>query len=113
MRQFIIILFLSISAFAANWWEIQVIEIPPGTAIYCTVDSQTGKTKYTMHFNGLGVPVSKSNAEAFMAGKRRLELVKWYNPETGAYKYTIRQLKLGDIDLNELIKNAENAKNHH
>ena len=59
--------------------EVQCIEIPQGTPVYYYNDSKTGKTKYTIYINGFGVSVSETNAKEFISGRRRLELVKWYN----------------------------------
>ena len=111
MKKFIsvIILFLiSICAFASDWKEIQSVEVPQGTPIYYNTNHDTGKTKYCIYINGIGVNVSETNAKAFVAGMRRLELVKWYNVKTDSYKYTIRQLKLQNIDFNNINYDSKN-----
>lgn len=93
---------ISLSVFASDWKEVQCIEIPQGTPVYYNIDFETGKTKYCIYIQGHAVNVSETNAKEFSAGRRRLELVKWYSKEKDAYKYTIRQLKLKDVDLNQL-----------
>lgn len=85
----------------ADWKEMQVVEIPQETLIYYNVNN-TGKTKHYIYVNDMTVNVSETNAKAFVAGTRKLELVKWYNPKTNSYKYTVRQLKPKDINLNQI-----------
>lgn len=107
MRKFISIIILSlisIPIFASDWMEVQCVEIPQGTPVYYNTDSRTGKTKYTIYINGFGVSVSETNAKEFIAGRRRLEVVKWYSGSKDAYKYTIRQLKPRDINLNQIFE---------
>jgi len=107
MRKFISIIILSlisIPIFASDWMEVQCVEIPQGTPVYYYNDSKTGKTKYTIYINGFGVSVSETNAKEFISGRRRLELVKWYNGKKDAYKYTIRQLKPKDINLYSIFE---------
>lgn len=107
MRKFISIIILSlisIPIFASDWMEVQCVEIPQGTPVYYYTDSQTSKTKYTIYINGFGVSVSETNAKEFIAGRRRLEVVKWYSGSKDAYKYTIRQLKPKDINLNQIFE---------
>lgn len=107
MRKFISIIILSlisIPIFASDWMEVQCVEISQGTPVYYNTDSRTGKTKYTIYINGFGVSVSETNAKEFIAGRRRLEVVKWYSGSKDAYKYTIRQLKPKNINLNQIFE---------
>lgn len=105
MKRFIFIVILSlipVYAFASDWKEMQAVEIPQETPIYYNVDNNTGKTKYYIYVNDMTVSVSETNAKAFVAGTCKLELVKWYNPKTNSYKYTVRQLKPKNINLNQI-----------
>ena len=109
MRKFVIILFLSIlslNAFASDWKEVQSKEIPKGTPVYYS-QTDSGKIKYCIYVYGRSVNVSETNAKEFVAGRRRLELVKWYNLKTCSYKYTVRELKIQNIDLNTLWQKQE------
>ena len=101
---FITFLFIlvSICAFASNWKEIQSKEIPKGTAIYY-YSTDSGNIKYCIYIDGYAISVSETNAKEFIAGRRRLEIVKWYNSEKDAYKYTIRQLKNVNLNLDNVI----------
>lgn len=105
MRKFISIIILSlisIPIFASDWKEVQCVEIPQGTPVYYNTDSETGKTKYCIYIQGHAVNVSETNAKEFSAGRRRLEVVKWYSSSKDAYKYTIRQLRPKDINLDQI-----------
>ena len=105
MKKFIFIVILSlisVYAFASDWKEIQAVGIPRETPIYYNVNNDTGKIKYYIYVDDMIVNVSETNAKAFIAGTRKLELVKWYNPKTNSYKYTVRQLKLKNINLNQI-----------
>lgn len=104
MKKFIltlILLFISISIFASNWKEVQTREIPNGTPVY-VIQTDSGKPKYCIYINNYGVNVSETNAKEFIAGRRRLELVKWYDSEKDAFRYTIRQLKNININLDHI-----------
>lgn len=105
MKKFIFIVILSlisICAFASDWKEVQAVEIPQETPIHYNVNNDTGKIKYYIYVDDMTVNVSETNAKAFVAGTRKLELVKWYNPKTNSYKYTVRQLKPKNINLNQI-----------
>ena len=105
MKKFIFIVILSlisICAFASDWKEVQAVEIPQETPIYYNVDNNTGKIKYYIYVDDMTVNVSETNVKAFLVGTRKLELVKWYNPKTNSYKYTVRQLKPKNINLNQI-----------
>lgn len=107
MKQLIVIvaavLTCSIAATASNWKEVDRIEIPKDTAVYYDIND-AGKFSYYIIVNDFSVSVSKTNAEKFVAGKIRLELVKWYNIDTGRYKYTTRQRSTANIDLKKVFK---------
>lgn len=107
MKKFIltfIFSLISLSIFASDWKEVQCVEIPQETPVYYNTNLETGKTKYCIYIQGHAVNVSETNAKEFLAGRRRLELVKWYSSLKDAYKYTIRQLKPKDIDLNQIFE---------
>lgn len=111
MRKFIIISLLSIlslNAFASDWKELQSREIPKGTPVYYS-QTDSGKLKYCIYIQGRSVNVSETNAKEFVAGRRRLELVKWYNIKTCSYKLTVRELKNQNIDLNTLWQRQETS----
>lgn len=114
MKKVITILFLmlfSIPVFASDWKELQTIEIPSETPVYHT-RTDSGKIKYCIYIEGHAVNVSETNAKEFLAGRRRLELVKWYSNSKDAYKYTIRQLKPKNIDLNQIFEDGKNKINY-
>ena len=98
----IVLSLISICAFASDWKEIQAVEILQGTPVYYNTNSETGKIKYCIYIQGHAINVSETNAKEFLAGRRRLEVVKWYSDSKDAYKYTIRQLKPKDINLNQI-----------
>lgn len=109
MKKIITILFLilfSIPIFASDWKELQTKEIPFGTPVYQSY-TDSGKIKYCIYIDGRAINVSETNAKEFMAGRRRLEIVKWYSVQKDAYKYSIRQLKNNNIDLNTLWQRHE------
>lgn len=75
------------------WREIQTVEIPAGTTINHGT-TRGGNPKAWIVIDGnVNVSVSPKSAEKFEAGEVRLELVKWQNTETKAYKYSTRQIK--------------------
>lgn len=103
---FVILVAIPLILFArvSDWVEVQVVKVPKGTVLY-TTRTDTGKIKYTLRIMGLGIPVSASNAEKYLAGDIDLEVVKWYNKNTGKYRYTTRQHKVStDIDLEQYFK---------
>jgi len=109
----LLFIFLFIPIYASDWKEVQTVEIPYGTPIYKTL-TDSGKVKYCIYIKGHAVNVSETNAKEFVAGRRRLELVKWYNKEKDAYKYTIRQLKEKfNIDLNQIFSYYGKNKTHY
>ena len=112
MKKFIILFILSLIPFAlygqrrsAEWKEVQVVEIPKGTPVYYSY-TESGNIKYCIYMRGIAVNVSKSNAEKFIAGQVRLELVKWYSVINNKYKYTVRRIDEAhkNIDLETVFK---------
>lgn len=86
---------------SAEWVEVQSVIIPNDTVMNYTVNDN-GKIRFFIIVDGLSITVSRNNAEKFVQGECRLELVKWYNRVNGKFKYTIRRHdeKNKDIDLN-------------
>ena len=72
------------------WREIQTVEILAGTTINHGT-TRSGNPKAWITIEGINVSVSPKSAEKFEAGQVKLELVKWQNTETKAYKYSTRQ----------------------
>ena len=89
------------------WREIQTVEIPAGTTInYGTTRGGNPKAWIVIDGN-VNVSVSPKSAEKFEAGEVRLELVKWQNIETKAYKYSTRQVKSSKASSNKETKNID------
>ena len=92
MRRFIAILTIlvlsSVLLSAGGWVEMESVEIPPSTKIFYSL-SESGKVEYFIVIEKVKINISRSNAEGFIKGQRRLELVKWYNPVDKRYKYTV------------------------
>lgn len=74
------------------WKEIQSVEIPKTVEIHEGV-TRSGNNKYWIEVEGIKVSVAPTNVSKFQKGEVRLELVKWYNDTTKAYKYSTRQMK--------------------
>lgn len=85
------------------WTEVERTEIPFGTPVYRSI-TESGNVKYCFILQGITVPVSKSNAEAFVKRERRLELVKWYNASDRKYKYTTRRLSVPNLDFSTVFQ---------
>lgn len=98
-----VVLTCNIAAIAANWREVDCVDVPSTTTMYYDV-KESGKVSYYIVIKDFSVSVSKTNAEKFLAKRIKLELVKWYNPDTGKFKYTTRQ-KFGmtDVDLRKVF----------
>lgn len=100
------ILFLPVTEFTSaakdspEWTEVQSAVVPSGTPLYHYY-SKEGNIKYVLSLGDINVPVSTKNAEGYLSGLYKLEVVKWYSPVTQKYKYTTRQYKPNqkDIDL--------------
>lgn len=96
----------------SDWKEVQSVRIPKGTvSLYKTI-TDNGKTHYTLNLSGYGIPVSENNARKYLSGVIDLEVVKWYNKTTNKYKYTTRQYKPSEanIDLEQYFKNQQESK---
>jgi hypothetical protein len=106
MKKFIFLLILSlIPVFtyskSPEWVEMQSVVVPSGTPLYHYY-SKDGNIKYALVLGDIYVSVSTKNAEGYLSGIYKLEVVKWYSHITGKYKYTTRQYKpnqTADIDL--------------
>ena len=97
---------LSIQLFADSpWKEVQAVEIPQGTTVYYS-KTDSGNLKYCIKVNDMTISVSEINAVKFVNGEIRLELVKWYNPLSGKYKYTTRRISANsrNIDLSTVFQ---------
>lgn len=105
MKKFLVILLLltfTIPVIAKdNWVEVQTVEIPQGTPVYYRA-TDSGNIQYYFRINGNVITVSKTNAEKFVSGEVRLELVKWFNRDTQKYKYSVRRL-VQNIDLSTVF----------
>lgn len=105
MKKFLFFLILSLFSVAAfckspDWVEIQSVVVPAGTPLYHYY-TKDGNLKYVLVINDINIPVTTKNAEGYLNGIYKLEVVKWYSQVTGKYKYTTRQYKpaQSNIDL--------------
>ena len=111
MKQFIILISFVfgivalLSARNGDWREVQSIVVPDGTPLYHYY-TEKGTIKYVLSLRDMNISVSKANAEKYLIGQCKLEIVKWYNQVNGKYKYTTRQYKSNqkDIDLQLLFE---------
>ena len=111
MKQFIILIsfvlgiLALLSATNGGWIEVQSIVVPDGTPLYHYYTDK-GTIKYVLSLRDMNISVSKANAEKYLIGQCKLEIVKWYNQVNGKYKYTTRQYKSNqkDIDLQLLFE---------
>ena len=99
MKKFIILLIVglisSVGLFAREnspWREVQTVLIPQNVTIYEGI-TRSGNNKYWIEVEGVKVTIAPTNVSKFQSGEIKLELVKWYNDETKAYKYSTRQVK--------------------
>lgn len=85
---------------SSEWIEVQSVVVPEGTPLYHYY-TKDNNIKYVIVIGDINVPVSTKNAEGYLSGIYRLEVVKWYSQITKKYKYTTRQYKpmQSDIDL--------------
>ena len=92
----------------SDWKEVQKVEIPTDIEIHEGL-TKNGNPKFWIIVADTNVTVSSGNAAKFKAGEVKLELVKWQNSKTGAYKYSTRQVKGShkseskNIDLSKLF----------
>jgi hypothetical protein len=105
MKKFIFLLILSLIPIitfskSAEWVEVQSVVVPDGTPLYHYY-TKDGNVKYVFMVGDIRVPVTTKNAEGYLKGIFDIEVVKWYSQITGKYKYTTRQYKpsQADIDL--------------
>lgn len=92
----------------SNWTEVQKVEIPTDIKVHEGL-TKNGNPKFWIVVDNTNVTVSSGNYTKFKAGEIRIELVKWKNSKTGAYKYSTRQVKGShkseskNIDLSKLF----------
>lgn len=113
MKKFILVLIvglISIVGLCASknspWKEIQTVLIPQTVEIHEGV-TRSGNNKYWIEVEGIKVSVAPTNVSKFQKGEARLELVKWQNTETKAYKYSTRQVKSSKVSSNKETKNID------
>lgn len=89
---------------SSEWIEVQSVVVPEGTPLYHYY-TKDNNIKYVIVIGDINVPVSTKNAEGYLSGIYRLEVVKWYSQVTKKYKYTTRQYKpsQADIDLQTIF----------
>jgi hypothetical protein len=99
---FLILLLFSTATFSKSpeWVEVQSVVVPSGTPLYHYY-TKDGNVKYVLVINDINVPVTTKNAEGYLSGIYKLEVVKWYSRVSNKYRYTTRQYKpaQADIDL--------------
>ena len=88
--------------------EIQKVEIPAGVEIHEGI-TRSGNPKFWIVVEGTNVSISAGNATKFKAGQVKLELVKWQHKDTGAFKYSTRQVK-GATSAKKESKNIDLSK---
>lgn len=117
MKKFILVLIVGLISIVglcapknSPWREIQTVLIPQTVEIHEGV-TRSGNNKYWIEVEGIKVSVAPTNVSKFQKGEVQLELVKWQNTETKAYKYSTRQVKGSsskkeskNIDLGGLFK---------
>lgn len=86
------------------WKEIQTVLIPQTVEIHEGV-TRSGNNKYWIEVEGIKVSIAPTNVSKFQKGEVQLELVKWQNTETKAYKYSTRQVKSSNASSNKESKN--------
>ena len=100
---------------SSDWVEVQSVVVPKDTPLY-QYYTENGNVKYILRIGDLNVPVSKANAEGYLGGIYKLEIVKWYSSITKKYKYTTRRYNptQSDINLQDVFKsNTQTHSNHH
>lgn len=109
MKRVIVLIFFlvsfSIFAKAGEWTEVQSVVLPENTILNYSF-KEDGSVKYFIIVEGITVSISRNNAQKFIRGECKLELVKWYNQINHKYKYSIRQYKdqngKKNIDLSKI-----------
>jgi hypothetical protein len=88
------------------WKEIQTVLIPQTVEVHEGV-TRSGNNKYWIEVEGIKVTIAPTNVSKFQNGEVQLELVKWQNTETKAYKYSTRQVKSSKASSNKETKNID------
>ena len=88
------------------WKEIQTVLIPQTVEIHEGV-TRSGNNKYWIEVEGIKVSIAPTNVSKFQKGEVKLELVKWQNTETKAYKYSTRQVKSSKVSSSKESKNID------
>lgn len=111
MKKFILVLIVGLISIVglcapknSPWKEIQTVLIPQTVEIHEGV-TRSGNNKYWIEVEGIKVTVAPTNVSKFQKGEVQLELVKWQNTETKAYKYSTRQVKSSKASSSKETKN--------
>lgn len=118
MKRFILALLIGVFALLpmsassksnSPWKEVQCVVLPQNVEIHEGL-TRSGNPKCWIEIGDINVTISPSNAAKFKNGEVQIELVKWQNSESGAFKYSTRQAKSAsksknkDINLLTLFK---------
>ena len=113
MKKFILVLIVGLISTVglcapknSPWKEIQTVLIPQTVEIHEGV-TRSGNNKYWIEVEGIKVTIAPTNVSKFQKGEVQLELVKWQNTETKAYKYSTRQVKSFNASSNKETKNID------
>ena len=113
MKKFILVLIVGLISIVglcapnhSPWREIQTVLIPQTVEIHEGV-TRSGNNKYWIEVEGIKVTIAPTNVSKFQKGEVQLELVKWQNTETKAYKYSTRQVKSSKVSSSKESKNID------
>lgn len=113
MKKFILVLIVGLISIVglcapknSPWKEIQTALIPQTVEIHEGV-TRSGNNKYWIEVEGIKVSIAPTNVSKFQKGEVQLELVKWQNTETKAYKYSTRQVKSSKASSSKETKNID------
>jgi hypothetical protein len=113
MKKFILVLIVGLISIVglcapknSPWKEIQTVLIPQTVEIHEGV-TRSGNNKYWIEVEGIKVTIAPTNVSKFQKGEVKLELVKWQNTETKAYKYSTRQVKSSKASSSKEDKNID------
>lgn len=113
MKKFILVLIVGLISIVglcapknSPWKEIQTVLIPQTVEIHEGV-TRSGNNKYWIEVEGIKVSIAPTNVSKFQKGEVKLELVKWQNTETKAYKYSTRQVKSSKVSSSKESKNID------
>ena len=113
MKKFILMLIVGLISIVglsapknSPWKEIQTVLIPQTVEIHEGV-TRSGNNKYWIEVEGIKVTIAPTNVSKFQKGEVKLELVKWQNTETKAYKYSTRQVKSFKASSSKETKNID------